>query len=52
MAAATVCMSLMLGAERFSRSCSTLSSTGSSSARRNEARTECTRGPWESARPT
>ncbi len=51
-AAATVCMSLMLGAERFSRSCSMLSSTGSSSARRNEARTALTRPPEDSARPT
>jgi citrate lyase beta subunit len=33
MAAATVCMSFTLGAERFSRSCSMLSSTGSSSDR-------------------
>ncbi len=52
MAAATVCMSLTLGAERLSRSWSTASSTGSSSFRRNEARTAVTRGPLDSARPT
>ena len=45
MAAATVCISLTDGAERFSRSCSMLSSTGSSSPSRNEARTAVTRGP-------
>ena len=52
MAAATVCMSFTLGADRFSRSCSMLSSTGSSSESRNEARTAVTRGPEDSARPT
>ena len=44
-AAATVCMSLTEGAERFSRSCSMDSSTGSNSLRRKEARTAATRGP-------
>ena len=49
MAAATVCMSLTLGADRFSRSCS-MPHRPAAVARRNEARTAVTRGPEDSAR--
>ena len=38
-------ISLIEGADRFSRSCSTDSSTGSNSLRRKELRTAATRGP-------
>ena len=50
MAADTVCISFTDGAERFSRSCSTESSTIRSSFRRNEARTAVTFGPLLVAR--
>ena len=52
MALATVCISLTLGADRLSRSCSMESSTGSSSDSRNEARTEPMRPPSVVARAT
>ena len=45
MAAATVRISLTLGADRLSRSCSIESSTGSSSDSLNEARTAAMRPP-------
>ena len=50
MAADTVRISFTDGAERFSRSCSTESSTLSNSLRRNEARTAVTLGPLVVAR--
>ncbi len=45
-AAATVCINLMLGADKVSRSSSTARSTGRSSSRRKEPRTAETLGPW------
>ena len=52
MAAATVRISLTLGADRLSRSCSMESSTGNSSDSLNEARTAAMRPPLVVARAT
>ena len=51
-AAATVRISLTLGADRLSRSCSIESSTGSSSESLNDARTAAMRPPLVVARAT